>query len=144
FPPWTIWFRGLVGRFGWLDYGYPEWAYVLALAIAVTMTAGALWFVWQRRAALRERAGEASGYIVAAAGLVLAVAVVSYRNRVASGGQFEQARYLLPLLALFALAPALAVRAAGRRAQVAGVLIVLSVIGYSVLAYGLTLARYYG
>ncbi len=60
------------------------------------------------------------------------------------GGQFEQARYLLPLLALFGLVPALAVRAAGRWAPVAGVVMVLLAVGLSVFAQLLTLGRYDG
>ena len=49
-----------------------------------------------------------------AAGLAAAIAVAGYRYARRHGGApFLQARYLLPLLPLYALFPALAVRALG-------------------------------
>ena len=29
-PIWETWFKGFIGRFGWLDYGFPEWVYQVA------------------------------------------------------------------------------------------------------------------
>ena len=79
-----------------------------------------------------------------ALGLAASIAVVSYRARINTGEPFEQARYLLPLLPLFALIPALAVRGARRYAPSLGVALVLCAVGFSVFAQLLTLARYYG
>ena len=69
FQLWTLWFKGLVGRFGWLDYGYPPWAYVLALGIVLLITGAAIFHLWQRRDAVRRRAGEVAVFGLVAAGL---------------------------------------------------------------------------
>ena len=81
-----------------------------------------------------------------AAGLALAIAVAGYRSLLDSGGvaSFEQARYLLPLLGLYALFPALAVRAGGPRwAGPIAIVLVTGVLGHSLLAQIVTLSRYY-
>jgi hypothetical protein len=144
-PLWNLWFKGMVGNFGWLDYGYPSWAYGVALGIVALVTVTAAVHLWRRRDAVLRHAGEASVYVVAAGGLAVVVAIVSYRSRISTGEQFEQARYLLPLLPLFALIPALAVKAAGKRfAPLVGVLLVLAGLSFSLFAQLLTLARYYG
>ena len=31
FPPYTTWFKGAIGLFGWLDTPFPNWAYTVAL-----------------------------------------------------------------------------------------------------------------
>lgn len=143
-PIWNVWFKGIVGRFGWLDYGYPAWAYSLALVIVVGVCAAAAVHLWQRRDAVRRHAGEALVYLLIAVGLCAAVGVASYRAYLIDT-PFDQARYILPLLPLFALVPALAVRAAGPRfAPLVGVLLVLTSLGFSVFAQLLTLDRYYG
>jgi hypothetical protein len=136
--PWRLWFKGLVGNFGWLDYGFPAWAYFLALAIVVAVVVTAAAGLWRARGALP--AVELLVYALAALGLVVAVGVVSYRAVASSGQPFEQARYLLPLLPLFALVPAFAAR---RRPGLATAL-VIAAAGFSVFAQLLTLARYYG
>jgi hypothetical protein len=143
--PWSLWFKGLVGRFGWLDYGYPAPVYALALVIVVgTASAAAFALVRSRRDVLARR-GEVAVFAVAALGLAGAIGTVSYRAVSATGLPFDQARYLLPLLPLFALVPALAVRAAGpRRAPVLAALLLVCALGFSVLAQLLTIARYYG
>jgi hypothetical protein len=99
----------------------------------------------RRRGALRRRFPEVAVYGVAAAGLLGLLAVAGYAYRVSTGFQFEQGRYLLPLLALYAAALALAVLAlpARWRAAGAGVLVVLA-LGHDLFAQLITLARYYG
>jgi phosphoglycerol transferase MdoB-like AlkP superfamily enzyme len=136
--PWSLWFKGLVGRFGWLDYGYPEWAYALALIAVVAVSVAAGRIVWRRR---RGHGRELAVFALAAAGLLGAIAAVSYR----AAPPFDQARYLLPLLPLFALVPALAVHAAGpRRGPTLAAVLIVAAIGFSGYAQLLTLARYYG
>ena len=72
---------------------------------------------------------------------MVAVATVSYQ----APPPFDQGRYLLPLLPLFALVPALAVEAVGeRRGRVLGAALVVTALGFSVLAQLLTVARFYG
>jgi hypothetical protein len=136
--PWSLWFKGLVGRFGWLDYGYPGWAYGLALLLVLATVAAAGPYAWSAR---HGRGREIAVFAVATVGLLGAVAAVSYR----AAPPFDQARYLLPLLPLFALVPALAVRAAGhRRAPTVAALLIMLAIGLSGFAQLLTIARYYG
>lgn len=138
-----VWFKGLVGRFGWLDYGYPAWAYTLAVAIAVAVGLAAAAHLWQRRTAVRRHLGEAIVYLLLVVGLCAAVGYASYGAYLINA-PFDQARYLLPLLPLFALMPALAVRAAGPRwAPLVSVVLVLVALGYSLFAQVLTLGHYY-
>ena len=144
-PPYHLWFKGLVGRFGWLDYGFPGWVYQLAFAVAVVLVVLAATFVAQRRAVVRERLAEAGAFGLMAVGMAGAIGVVGYRTRVDSGGVFEQARYLLPLLPLYALLVALAVLGAGRRfAPPVAVLLVVAAGALSIAGQLQTLMRYYG
>jgi 4-amino-4-deoxy-L-arabinose transferase-like glycosyltransferase len=142
--PYNAWFEGMIGNFGWLDYRFPSWVYPLALCVIALLTVAALAHLWDRRAALRGRLAEITVFTLAAAGLMGAVAHVSY-SWFLLGAPFEQARYLLPLLPLFALLPALAVRGVGRRfAPATGIVIVTLAIGLSVYGQLLTIARFYG
>jgi hypothetical protein len=60
-----------------------------------------------------------------------------------SGPPFEQGRYLLPLLGLYAALVAVCVRALGRRwGPLLGAVIVVASIGLSVYAQMLTIVRY--
>jgi 4-amino-4-deoxy-L-arabinose transferase-like glycosyltransferase len=144
-PPYTLWFKGLVGRFGWLDYQLPTLVYPIAGVLFLGIAGLALFALWARRSALRARVGEILVYSTFVAGLTLAIAVAGYRAFLDGAPGFEQARYLLPLLGLYALIPALAVRVGGRRWRAAtAILIVTAVIGHSLLAQFETVMRYYG
>ena len=44
-PPWNLWFKGLVGRFGWLDFGFPGWVYPVALGVFAALVVLAALFV---------------------------------------------------------------------------------------------------
>jgi hypothetical protein len=143
--PYDLWFKGLLGEFGWLDYRYPGWVYpvVLVLTTGVVLLAiRALVAGWPQ---LRRRLPELLVYLVFGAGLAGAVALAGYRSRVLGGVPFEQGRYLLPLLGLFAGLVALGVRGAGRRLGPAvGAAVVMIMLGLDVAAQLLTLGRYYG
>jgi 4-amino-4-deoxy-L-arabinose transferase-like glycosyltransferase len=143
--PYDLWFKGLLGHFGWLDYQYPGWVYPVTLlltAAVVLLAIRALVGAWPQ---LRARLPEAIVYVVYAAGLAGAVALAGYRSRVLAGVPFEQGRYLLPLLPLFAGIVALGVRGAGRRfAPALGAAVVMIVLGLDLAAQLLTLGRYYG
>lgn len=61
-----------------------------------------------------------------------------------NGEGFEQSRYLLPLLPLYATLIALAARAGGRRfGPTIGVAVVALAIGHGLFSQLLTIARYY-
>jgi 4-amino-4-deoxy-L-arabinose transferase-like glycosyltransferase len=144
FPLWKTWFKGLVGRFGWLDYTFPQWVYVVALVLALVLLALAAGELVRRRRTVWRRLDELVVYALVAVGLCAEIGAQSYRYLIATGGQFEQARYLLPLLGLYAALVALAVRCGGRRygPALAAAALVLAV-GHDVFAQMLTISRYY-
>jgi 4-amino-4-deoxy-L-arabinose transferase-like glycosyltransferase len=145
-PLWQTWFKGFTGRFGWLDYVFPWWFYRIALAVCLLAGLLAAGELVRRRSALRRRLGELSVYALALLGLCVEVGVQSYREWVQSGGfgHFEQARYLLPLLCLYAAIAALAVRFGGRRwGPVLGVALVTLALAHDLFAQAITISRYY-
>jgi 4-amino-4-deoxy-L-arabinose transferase-like glycosyltransferase len=143
-PFWETWFKGFVGRFGWLDYDFPSWVYEVAKYVSLLICGLALAELTRRRDALRRRLAELSVYVLALIGVCVAIGVQSYRFLVANGGVFEQARYLLPLLALYGAAIALAVRFGGRRwGPAIGAGLVVLAIGHDLFAQAITIARYY-
>jgi hypothetical protein len=140
-----IWFEGFIGRFGWLDYGFPGWVYDLGLVAGAALVVLAARELVRRIDALRRRIGELVTYIAIVAGLLGLLGWIGYDWRRGHPGQFEQARYILPLLALYGGLIAVAARGAGRRwGPVVGVLIVSIALAQSVLAMLITLTRYYG
>jgi 4-amino-4-deoxy-L-arabinose transferase-like glycosyltransferase len=144
-PFWETWFKGFVGRFGWLDYDFPAWVYEVAKYVSLLVCLLALGELARSRDALRRRLGELSVYVLALLGVCVAIGVQSYRFLVANGGVFEQARYLLPLLALYGAVIALAVRFGGRRwGPAIGAALVVLAIGHDLFAQAITIARYYG
>jgi hypothetical protein len=143
-PFWETWFKGFVGRFGWLDYDFPAWVYEVAKYVSLAVCALALAELARRREALRRRLGELSVYVLALVGVCVVIGVQSYRFLVVNGGVFEQARYLLPLLCLYGAIVALAVRSGGRRwgPVIAAALVVLA-IGHDLYAQAISISRYY-
>jgi 4-amino-4-deoxy-L-arabinose transferase-like glycosyltransferase len=145
-PLWKTWFKGFIGRFGWLDYKFSYHFYLEALAVSLGVIALALAELVRKRRAFACRIAEFSVYALAALGLCVEIGVQSYRLMVQSGGsaQFEQARYLLPLLGLYGAIAALAVRFGGRRwGPVIGAALVLLAIGHDISAQVITISRYY-
>jgi len=145
-PLWKTWFKGFIGRFGWLDYKFGYHFYLAALAVSLAAIALALAEIVRRHKAFVRRIGEFAVYALALAGVCIAVGVQSYRLMIQTSGfaQFEQARYLLPLIGLYGAIAALAVRFGGRRfgPAIAALLVVLA-IGHDVAAQVITISRYY-
>jgi hypothetical protein len=145
-PLWKTWFKGFVGRFGWLDYKFSYHFYLEALAVSLGVLSLAFAELVRKRSAFIRRIAEFSVYVLAVLGLCVEIGVQSYRLMVQSGGsaQFEQARYLLPLLALYGAIAALAVRFGGRRwGPLIGAALVLLAIGHDISAQVITISRYY-
>ena len=141
-PVRDLWGDGLIGRFGWLDYAFPQWVEAAGERIVAALAVAAV-VMFVRRG--RGRIGELLVYLGVAFGLTAAIAWVGYRSRLQTGTQFEQARYLLPLLPLYAAGLALATRLAGRRwGPVLGAVLVILLLGHTVFAQLLTVSRYYG
>jgi hypothetical protein len=101
--------------------------------------------IWRGRAAFRRRWPELLTYVLLFGGLLMLVNIVGYQYRLTPPHDaFEQARYLLPMLGLYAGVLALAARGAGRRLGPAiGALIVVLAIGQNLFAQLLTMDRYY-
>jgi 4-amino-4-deoxy-L-arabinose transferase-like glycosyltransferase len=145
FAPRNLWLDGLVGRFGWLDYGFGPWVYDVAQAVVVGIGALAVAGAVRCRRELRRRAAEIAVYALAVIGLLAVVAHFGYSAYASASNPFEQARYLLPLLPLFAALVVLAARGVGPRyAPAAASAIVAVAAAHSLFSQLLTLSRYYG
>jgi hypothetical protein len=145
YPLYEIWFKGFIGSFGWLDYGFPGWVYTLALWIVLAIVALAGRELFSKRTVVRTRLSELCTYAAIMVGLLILTNGNGYSARIGGAGGFEQARYLLPLLALYGAIVALAARGAGRRwGPPIGVLLVSIAIAHTAVAMLLTLTRYYG
>jgi len=144
FPPYTTWFKGTIGLFGWLDTPFPEWVYRVALGIAIPLALLALLALWRRRSAVVARWPELLTYAVMAAGLLGSIGFLGIRYRKDTGFTFEQARYLLPLLPLYAAAVALAAVGAGRRfGRPLGAALVVLALAHGIFAQLLVIGRFY-
>ncbi|HXA53342.1 MAG TPA: DUF2142 domain-containing protein [Solirubrobacteraceae bacterium] len=139
----VFWFNGLVGLYGWLDAPFPEWVYNVALipaAVLAVLLAGAL--IRERRV-LPARVGELAVYATTSLGLLLLIGADDYVHQLP--GEYAEPRYVLPLIALWGAALALAARGVGRRwAPVAGVAIVCLALAHDIFSGLLVVSRYYG
>lgn len=144
FPPYGVWFKGTIGLFGWLDTSFEAWVYGVGLGVAIPLALLAGLGLWQRREGLRERWPELLTWATMVAGLLGSIGFLGIRYREDSGNVFEQARYLLPLLPLYASALILAALAAGRRwGRPLGAAIVVLALAHGVFAQLLVIARFY-
>jgi 4-amino-4-deoxy-L-arabinose transferase-like glycosyltransferase len=144
FPLWDRWITGWTGRFGWGDYEFPEWVSGVVVAVVVVLAAALVaWVLRGRRAAFAARWREWLCYLAMAFGLLALLAYTGYVYTRDTGNGFEQGRYLLPLMPLYALLVAAGARALGRLGPVAGALIVALCVGWSGWAMILTVGRFY-
>lgn len=145
YPAYDVWFRQLVGRYGWLDYGFPGWVTRVAALVWVAVAALVVRALVVARAALRGRGAELATYLAMLAGLAVVIAIPAYEYLVSKGSLFEQVRYLFPLLALYGGVVGLAVRGAGPRWGGAAA---VAIVGLAAIHTGaallLTVGRYYG
>jgi 4-amino-4-deoxy-L-arabinose transferase-like glycosyltransferase len=145
YPLVHIWFDGFVGRFGALEYGFGTAVDAVAVCVYGAVFVLAARELVRQRSRIGSRIPELLTYAALAAGLLLFVHKAGYDARSPEIQGFEQARYLFPMLTLYAAIIALAARGAGRRfGPAAGVLIVSLAVAHTLLAYLLTLTRYYG
>jgi hypothetical protein len=139
----VFWYDGLVGLYGWLDATFPSWVYNAALiptALGAALLARALFMY---RGALASRAIEVAVYLTIGLGVLILIGADDYLHK--QPGEYAEPRYLLPMLALWGAALALAARGAGRRwGPVAGVAIVSLVLAHDVFSQLLVISRYYG
>ena len=144
-PLFNVWFKGLIGRYGWLDTVFPARAYDVAAILFAGILALAARAAWHRRDRVRARLPELAAYATLCAGLLLLIGWAGYQGRLSDGNLFEQARYLLPLGAFYAGVVALAARGAGPRLErgVASALVVVA-CGHALLSVLLVAGRFYG
>jgi hypothetical protein len=142
-PLYNVWFKGFIGRFGWLDTAFAGPVYTGALIVFAGLLALAGVALWRARAALARRRWDAVVYAALVLGFLLVVGWAGYGGRVANGQIFEQARYLLPLGALYAALIALAARGAGRFGRVAGAGLVTLACGHALVSALLVVSRFY-
>jgi 4-amino-4-deoxy-L-arabinose transferase-like glycosyltransferase len=140
-----VWLHGLVGRFGWLDYSVPGWIYTLAEWLLVPFLILGVWALVQAREAVRRVLPLFACFGVMTLGLLAAVGYAGVRYQLSTGFPFAQARYLFPLLALYALFGVVVARGAGRRwAPVLGAALLILAMAHGLFAETLTISRYYG
>jgi 4-amino-4-deoxy-L-arabinose transferase-like glycosyltransferase len=139
-----FWIDGFIGLYGWLDTVFPAWVYNVALiplALLGTLLTRAL---LANRQALWRRAAELSVYATVTIGLMSLVGASDYSGYPAYIGNYAQPRYLLPVIALYGAAIALAARGAGRRwGPVAGASILVLLIAHDIFSQLLEISRYY-
>ena len=141
----STWINGATGSFGWLDYGFRAWVYRVSelVALAGALLAAAGFVRWRR--ALSTRRQEVLCYTAILLGLLVEIGLLGVRYRAATGYIFEQARYLMPLLAVYGGLVAVGALAVGRRfAPALGAAIVLAALFHSLASQLLTISRYYG
>jgi 4-amino-4-deoxy-L-arabinose transferase-like glycosyltransferase len=145
YPLWTVWLNGAIGHFGWLDYSFPTWVYADMRWVVYVLAGLAVIGVWRLRARIRPLVGLFACFTVMAVGLLAVIAYESAQAYFAAAPFFPQARYLFPLLALYALAIVLATKALPRRwGPVLGALLVALAFAHNLFAETLTISRYYG
>jgi hypothetical protein len=145
YPLIGIWLNESIGHFGWLDYSFPPWVYTdghyIFLALVVLAMAGLV----SVRAGIRPMLPIFACFAVMAIGLLGAIGYTGIRYRLTNGSQFEQARYLFPLLVFYGLFLVLAARGVGRRwAPALGAALVVLAMAHGLFAETLTISRYYG
>ena len=144
-PLYNVWFKGLIGRFGWLDTTFSEPVYTGAVVVFLGILGLAAAGLWRARSALAlgRRGAELVVYAGMVGGFLLVVAWAGYRGRLDTGQIFEQTRYLLPLGALYAAVIALAARGAGRFGRAAGAALVTLACAHALFSVGLVVSRFY-
>jgi 4-amino-4-deoxy-L-arabinose transferase-like glycosyltransferase len=141
---WNVFTKGFIGRFGWFEFSFQPWVYWLGGAILGGLAALALAALERARAVVRARWAELLTYATMALGMFVLVEVAAYRFQAVNGQAFEQTRYLFPLLAFYGAMVALAVRGVGRRwGPTLGAVLVVLMMGHSLFAMFLNIARWY-
>jgi hypothetical protein len=145
YPLWRTWLNGSIGHFGYLDYSFPGWVYTYGRYLLYGLVALTVTGLVHVRRGLRPMLPIFACFGMMAAGLLGAIGYAGIRYRLSTGHPFEQARYLFPLLALYALFLILAARGAGRKwAPAIGAALVLLAMAHGLFAETLTISRYYG
>jgi 4-amino-4-deoxy-L-arabinose transferase-like glycosyltransferase len=146
YPLWNTWLNGSIGHLGWLDYTFPTWVYSAGRYLLYVLVALALATLVRLRQRIPPVLPIFACFGLMAAGLMAAIGYAGIRYRLANNGlPFEQARYIFPLLPLYAVFIVLAARGLGpRSAGVLGSALVALAMIHGLFAETLTISRYYG
>jgi hypothetical protein len=143
FPAFQIYVERAWASFGLVTVQFARWVYALILAVMLAAAALALW-AWRRAPrAVRDRRIELIVLAVAVLGVVLGVEAVYFREAGGGGSPSEQGRYLLPVIAAFAVIAVAASFAFRRRAASVMTVAVVAMIGVQYSALVLALTAFY-
>jgi 4-amino-4-deoxy-L-arabinose transferase-like glycosyltransferase len=143
YPLYDVWLKGFIGRYGWLDTEFPLWVYKPAAAALLVIAALATVELVRRRDSVAAHGPELAAYGSMATAFVVMLGLAGFRARTGDTG-FEQARYLLPLLPLYAVLIALAARAGGRWGPALGAALVVLAAAHTLFSQLLVISRFYG
>jgi hypothetical protein len=147
YPQYAVWetyIQGFAGRFGWFEYGFSPKAsktmvWVLGGIVVLATVAAA-----RMRSAVRRDVPLLLALLGTGVGFALMVNIAGWGYRLDAGANFEQTRYLFPMLGLYAAAVGAAVLAFPARWRAAATAFVaVAATLHVVAAWGLTLLRYY-
>jgi 4-amino-4-deoxy-L-arabinose transferase-like glycosyltransferase len=144
YPVWQTYIQGFAGRFGWFQYGFsPNASRTMVWVLGGIVTLGGVTAARSRRA-VRRNLPLLVALIGSGIGFALMVNIAGWGYRIDSGANFEQTRYLFPMLGLYAAAVGAAVLAFPARWRPGAVAVVAVTASLHVIAaWALTLLRYY-
>lgn len=139
-----IWLNGLVGVFGWVDYGFSPQVLRLATRIFVALIVLMFVALFKARNILTSSWRLTVCCLLGLASVAALVGTVDYQAYISGTPRFEQARYLLPLLALYGGLFALAFKSFGNRiGRLVLPFLWMLVVIHTLSALSLTASRYY-
>ncbi len=143
--PRQIWFRDVIGLYGWGDTTFPRWVYGAAVVPVAAIALLCVRELVRLRRPLGVRVAELATYAVMTLGLLVLIGASSYLSYPNAAAEFTDARYLLPLAGLWGAVLALASRGAGCRwGPAVGAAILVLVIANDLFGQLQVIARYYG
>ncbi|MGC2374827.1 MAG: DUF2142 domain-containing protein, partial [Solirubrobacteraceae bacterium] len=140
-----IWFRNVIGLYGWGDTAFPPWVYDFALLPVLLIVGLCARELASVRVELARRAAELVTYAAMSVGVLVLVGASGYLLFPGTVAEFTDARYLLPMVGLWGAVLALAARGAGERwGPAVGALLVVLVFAHDLFSQLQVIARYYG
>jgi 4-amino-4-deoxy-L-arabinose transferase-like glycosyltransferase len=141
-PVYDVWIKGAWGAFGWTEVVFRDPVYVLLAALMMLVIVGAAMQLWRTRAG-GDRAVFAFLAVVALS-LLAGLHWSEYHIIKSGAGNFNQGRYLLPLVGIAGVVLALALRRLPARRRAPAVATVLAgLLVLQALSLGLVLERFY-
>jgi len=143
-PLQDVWIAGMVGVFGWVDYGFPRPYIVAGTWVFITLLLLTAVVLFCNRVALARSWSLLVCCLLGLIAVPAAVALIDYQALVTQSARFQQGRYMLPLLALYSGLFALAAKALGRRSSVLVLPVLWGLLSlHTLAAVLLTVNRYY-